>query len=109
MVEVLIACDDQLQSMSSLHGTMGKIREVIGGQGITIVGVKSRFAEASVAGEWRDVQIKFFFNSDANKHVCEIQIMHTFMKKVRERAGMHDTYENARNAIELLAATGRHA
>ena len=41
---------------------------------ITVCRVKKRFAEPSAAG-WADLMVKFYFNSDPNRHVCEIQLV----------------------------------
>jgi hypothetical protein len=106
LIQELMACDDLEASFSPYKGHVQHIRDQIGGKGLAIVGVKNRFAEAGVAGEWRDVMVKFYFDSDPDKHVCEIQIMHTRLAKVREQNKMHDVYDDARNALELLAAAG---
>lgn len=107
LVDVLMACDDHQQAYSSLKGSVQDIRDAIGGRALAIVGVKNRFSTGSVSGEWRDVQIKFYFESDSNKHVCEIQLMHRLLANVREQGGRHEIYDAARNALELLDYTGR--
>lgn len=106
LVMVLMACDDREQKHSTLKDAVQGVRDAIGGRALAIVGVKNRFSTGSVSGEWRDVQIKFYFESDVNKHICEIQIMHVRLADVRENGGRHDIYDHARNAMELLEFTG---
>lgn len=77
------------------------VRKAIGGS-LNFVGVNNRLSTGSESGERRDVQLKFYFSSDKEKHICEIQIMHASLADVRAA----DVYDHARNAIELLEYTG---
>lgn len=75
---------------------------------ITVVRVKNRFYKPAPGG-WRDVLINFFFADDRERHICEIQVMHTHLLSVREDMGAHHEYSAFRSAVDIVAwyeATG---
>ena len=110
LVELLMACDlDEVGTSRYKRG--GSIIMTTIADSIAIVGVKNRWSDAGASGcgGWRDAQIKFFFKSDPNKHVCELQVSHTLLANVRKGMGLHHVYASARNALELLEAVGASA
>ena len=46
--------------------------------------------------------INFYLNSDSNKHICELQLVHTQMMTARKGLPGHAVYNRVRNASELL-------
>jgi hypothetical protein len=72
---------------------------------IRIVDVKNRW-NASTEGGWCDALITFYFTTDFNKHICEIQFVHEVMMNIRSKLDAHRAYGVFRSAFELLEATG---
>jgi hypothetical protein len=87
-------------------GGMQEIAFVVGRmaerQDIVITRVKDRFIACPSAGGWRDCMINFYLMSDANKHICEIQLVHSQMMMARHGLPGHDVYNCVRNADELV-------
>jgi hypothetical protein len=108
LVKLLMAIDrgDPPEAAHSPYAETGgqRIMKALGDDSIVIVGVKNRWKED--AAGWRDAQIKFYFASDANKHVCELQLVHPLLMNVRSAMGLHEVYAKSRNACELLDAIG---
>jgi hypothetical protein len=107
LILLLMAADregDRPEAEHSPHKDTGgkEIILALGGDSIVIVGVKNRWKHA--VNGWRDAQIKFYFRSDPNKHVCELQLSHQLLANVRKGMGMHKVYAKSRNAVELLEA-----
>lgn len=75
---------------------------------ITIVSIKNRL-ETPTTGGWADVVLKFHFTNDPRKHVCEVQLAHVDMMRVRKRMNAHRAYSEYRCAGELLEATGQQS
>merc|ERR1712003_292223 len=67
---------------------------------IIVVRVKNRF-EKPAGGGWRDVLINFFFADDRERHICEIQVMHSHLLSVREDMGAHHEYGAFRAAVDI--------
>jgi hypothetical protein len=72
---------------------------------ICIVDVKDRW-KAPTSGGWSDVLLTFYFTDDANRHICEVQLVHADLMRVRTEWGAHSAYTSFRCALELLEATG---
>ena len=87
-------------------GGMQQIADLIGRmavrQDIVITRVKDRFIACPSAGGWRDCMINFYFKSDANNHICEIQLVHAQMLMARHGLPGHDVYNCVRNADEIV-------
>ena len=75
---------------------------------ISIVSIKNRLNTPATGG-WSDVLLKFHFADDPNKHICEIQLAHGDMMRVRKRMNAHRAYSEYRCAGELLEATGQQS
>ena len=75
---------------------------------LTVTRVKDRFFKAPSAGGWRDIMINFYLNSDSNKHICELQLVHTQMMTARKGLPGHAVYNRVRNASELLLLMDIH-
>jgi hypothetical protein len=108
LILLLMAADREVDRPEAEHSpskdTVGEeIILALGGDSIVIVGVKNRWKHA--VNGWRDAQIKFYFRSDPNKHVCELQLSHQLLANVRKGMGMHKVYAKSRNAVELLEAS----
>jgi hypothetical protein len=72
---------------------------------IHIVDVKNRW-NVPTDGGWCDALITFYFHADANKHICEMQVVHEDMMSIRSEYKAHRAYGVFRSALELLEATG---
>lgn len=114
----------QFSSMSQLHDALillqgsdtndaNKPDEVMD-QRIEILRVKNRFKHPT-SGGWADVMLNFRFVDQSGKpmhgkgagHVCEIQLIHEKLLKVRGDWGAHAKYSKFRTSIQLLEAAGR--
>jgi hypothetical protein len=73
---------------------------------IVIVSVKNRWNTPSSTG-WHDGLILFYFQDDENKHICELQLVHSLLNNVRKGMGAHKTYSQYRSAEELMLAIKR--
>ena len=73
---------------------------------LTVTRIKDRFFKSPSAGGWRDIMINFYLNSDSNKHICELQLVHTQMMTARKGLPGHAVYNRVRNASELLLLMG---
>ena len=76
---------------------------------VAVVRIKDRFNSPS-AGGWRDLMINFVVtggsDSDATRHVCEVQIVHEMMLTARKGLPGHEIYAVVRNASELIESVG---
>ncbi len=43
---------------------------------LTPVRGKERFVSNPSSGGWRDYMLCFYLNDDANRHICELQVVH---------------------------------
>lgn len=69
---------------------------------IEINHIKDRLTTPSPGG-WADILINFKFADDSNKHVCEIQVMHSKMMLQRDAmGGQHDSYVLSRSIAEIF-------
>ena len=97
LLDLLASCDPKEgNGLSKSAGVKEKIR---------IVGVKNRWL-APTSGGWSDALITFYFEDDVTKHICEVQLVHADMMRVRKEMGAHKGYTTFRCALELLEATG---
>jgi hypothetical protein len=94
IVRGLVACE----KMSDIAVA---IRELVDHPDIEIIRWKNRFARPS-SGGWRDFLVCFFFRSDKQKHICEMQVAHTKMLKARQGLGGHAIYNCVRNGAEFI-------
>ena len=95
VVRGMIRC----QSMTDVALAVEKVTDC---DSITVVRVKDRFVASPTEGGWRDCQICFFLNSDPNKHVCELQVVHEHLYNNRANLPGHLVYGRIRNALEIL-------
>ena len=95
VVRGMIRC----QSMTDVALAVEKVTDC---DSITVVRVKDRFVATPTEGGWRDCQICFFLNSDPNKHVCELQVVHEHLYNSRATLPGHLVYGRIRNALEIL-------
>ena len=95
VVRGMIRC----QSMTDVALVVEKVTEC---DRLTVVRVKDRFVASPTDGGWRDCQICFFLNGDANKHVCELQVVHEHLYTSRAHLPGHLVYGRVRNALEIL-------
>ena len=66
-----------------------------------VVRVKDRFVANPTSSGWRDLMINFFFVDDPNRHVCEVQVVHSKMLVARQGLPGHAIYGRTRNALEV--------
>ena len=95
IVRGMIECDG-MQQIAEMIERMGERQEIV------IARVKDRFIACPSAGGWRDCMINFYFKSDVNKHICEIQLVHSQMLMARKGLPGHDVYNRVRNADEIV-------
>ena len=85
--------------------TMDQVAEIVrrmqGASAIVVTRVKDRFLTAPSAGGWRDCMINFYLREDPNKHICEVQLVHTQLLMARKGLPGHDVYNRVRNADEI--------
>lgn len=95
-----MACDAHLAGNTYINAAeLGFYEEIV------LVGIKNRWAQPTPAG-WGDTLITFYFATDPNKHICELQLVHERMFRVRSKWNAHKSYREVRTALELLEATG---
>lgn len=102
--ELLLACDVNERSRAKLQS--GLLGAECGKVDIVIVRIKDRFNNPNDSG-YADTMVNFYFASDPNKHICEVQLMHTQLTTIRRDQGAHKFNNRTRSAVELLEATGR--
>lgn len=110
VVNLLMACDKHVATTGDsekIFETEEGIQHTISTGGLAIVGIDSTLTGIPCLGGWRDVTIKFYFEADKNKHVCEIQVVHAAFAAAQQAPGYGAAYEAAMNAMELLSSTGR--
>jgi surface protein len=95
IVRGMIECTNMSQIAAIIDGFQAR-------QDVTVTRIKDRFFKAPSAGGWRDIMINFYLNSDSNKHICELQLVHTQMMTARKGLPGHAVYNRVRNASELL-------
>eukprot|EP00746_Dinoflagellata_sp_MGD_P068102 gnl/MRDRNA2_/MRDRNA2_28083_c0_seq1.p1 gnl/MRDRNA2_/MRDRNA2_28083_c0~~gnl/MRDRNA2_/MRDRNA2_28083_c0_seq1.p1 ORF type:complete len:1139 (+),score=217.88 gnl/MRDRNA2_/MRDRNA2_28083_c0_seq1:112-3528(+) len=78
------------------------LQEMAKSQSIVLVRIKERFLEAPSGGGWRDLMVNFYFRSDHNRHICEVQVAHELMLTARKGLPGHVIYGRSRNALELI-------
>merc|ERR1711865_358187 len=95
IVRGMVECTNMSQIAAIVNGFQTR-------SDLTVTRVKDRFFKAPSAGGWRDIMINFYLNSDSNKHICELQLVHTQMMTARKGLPGHAVYNRVRNASELL-------
>jgi len=67
---------------------------------VRVHGINDRFARPR--GGWADVSLYFSFDDpECGQVVCELQLVHYKMMKVREEFGAHDAYNDDRFSGEV--------
>ena len=46
--------------------------------------------------------VNFYFEDDGDRHICEVQLVHSQMYLLRKEMGAHKTYGQVRGAKEIL-------
>jgi hypothetical protein len=98
---VRLLCD--LDVKLTVTGETGGIAEKI-----CITRSKGRFAKPT-SGGWGDIMVNYYFEGDVNRHICEVQLVHTQLYTVRKNMGAHATYNLFRSTMELLTMVGEDA
>lgn len=75
---------------------------------VEVVRIKDRISSVLKATSlgWTDVMINLRFRSDANRHICEVQLFHETSMKCRSTLGGHKEYVQFRTIAELFEASG---
>jgi len=68
---------------------------------------KGRFAKPT-SGGWADIMVNFYFETDNQQHICEVQLVHTQLYNVRTKMGAHRSYAVFRATLELLLMNGNN-
>jgi len=71
---------------------------------VEVVRIKDRISsveQATVLG-WTDIMINLRFRTDANRHICELQLFHETSMKCRSLLGGHSEYVQYRAIAELF-------
>jgi hypothetical protein len=94
MVRCMVECDScaAMQEVFELLLAHG---------GIEVMRVKDRLTHPTPMA-WADVMVNFRLRSDANQHVCEVQIVHKKLLLARSGLGGHGPYAKVRAASEIL-------
>jgi hypothetical protein len=98
LLELLIACDVNEAVLSKSRGW-----DAVGAgltASIVILGVKNRWKKPT-SGGWSDAMIIFTFVGDPTSHICEVQLVHTDMMRVRTKMNAHKGYGAFRCALAL--------
>ena len=98
IVRGMVTCS----SMADVAELVRRMEKAAGEQ-IVLTRCKDRFVESPSAGGWRDCMLNFYLKSDANRHICELQLVHEQMLTARKGLPGHAVYNRVRNACELLA------
>jgi len=94
VVRLLRSLDTDLRSEA---GSTGGITDKI-----VVTRSKGRFGKPT-SGGWADIMVNFYFEEDdVNRHVCEVQLVHSQLYTIRKNMGAHATYAIFRAALELL-------
>jgi hypothetical protein len=94
MVRCMVECEScaAMQEMLELLLAHGDIE---------VMRVKDRLTHPTPMA-WADVMMNFRLRSDANQHVCEVQIVHKKLLLARSGLGGHGPYAKVRAASEIL-------
>ena len=106
LLELLLACDPDEATGAKARGWSAASAGIT--EQISIVGVKNRWRKPTTGG-WSDTLLTFTFVDDPAQHICEVQLVHHAMMRVRKQMGAHKGYGIFRCALELLEATGNDA
>ena len=93
-----LLCD--LDSELFVTGQAGGILEKI-----CITRTKDRFGHPT-SGGWADIMVNFYFEDDGDRHICEVQLVHSQLYTVRKNMGAHQTYSMFRAALEIMEMLG---
>jgi hypothetical protein len=102
LLELLIACDKSEATDSETRGWSAVNAGLA--ETISICSVKDRW-KTPTSGGWSDTMITFTFVGDPTSHICEVQLVHTDMLRVRKEMGAHKGYAAFRcvaNGVVLL-------
>mmetsp|Transcript_35615 Transcript_35615/g.107161 ORF Transcript_35615/g.107161 Transcript_35615/m.107161 type:complete len:428 (-) Transcript_35615:303-1586(-) len=99
--ELILACEAG-QPNAKLDGSL--LGENV--DNIVILRIKDRFNEPNASG-YADTMINFYFADDVNRHVCEIQLIHSQLMTIRKEQKSHNFNNRTRSAIELLESVGK--
>ena len=88
---------DSIKEIAEVVSTMCEWKSIV------VVRIKDRFHKPSYGG-WRDVMVNYYLADDHDKdrHICELQIVHSMMVTAREGLSGHAIYNRVRNAAEIL-------
>ena len=103
LLQLFLACDPTEMPTSKERGWDAAQAGIT--ERIAIVGLKNRL-QTPTSGGWSDALLTFYFLEDPQKHICEVQLVHADMMRVRKQMGAHKGYAVFRCALELLEATG---
>jgi hypothetical protein len=94
----IVRCMVEYKTMAALAAG---VRALEACKNVTVLRVKDRFSNPTPGG-WMDVMVSVEIKGDRNKHVCEVQFVHTNLLLIRKGMGGHDEYAVYRSAVELL-------
>jgi hypothetical protein len=89
---------DEFGDASRLEGIEPRFR-------IRLIRIKCRFS-APTSGGWADLLVNFVFLDDPSKHICELQVQHETLLRVRKESNAHEKYNVFRSAFEILETVG---
>jgi hypothetical protein len=101
LLEFMLAC-----SAVGTHSTENAVALGKGREAIVIMEITDRMGAPSSHGQWPLTEVHFYFADDVNKHVCEVQLVHSAIQRLREQHGANLVYKQVRTASELMGATG---
>ena len=89
----------------TLHEVAEVVDDMCSCGAIEVVRIKDRFHEPS-SGGWSDCMINYVLRDDPNRHICEVQIVHSKLMMARHGIGSHEVYAKLRGEREVLEKLG---
>eukprot|EP00039_Didymoeca_costata_P022557 m.346949 g.346949 ORF g.346949 m.346949 type:complete len:329 (+) comp30824_c0_seq1:617-1603(+) len=100
--DLILACDEKLPCERDKKQTRNLLFKKKPSEAkIVVVRISDRFA-APTSGGWAVTIINFYFADDSNKHICEIQLVHSQLMAVRKQLDAHVAYNQFKAARDLL-------
>lgn len=99
---------DLLQACSALGMSCPKDAEKLGKsrEAIVITAVHDRMHSPAADGKWPITTVHYYFADDVHRHVCEIELVHSAIHRVRSEHGAEKLYCQIRTSVELVGALG---
>jgi len=101
LLDLMLACSALTTSCPKDAEALGKNREAI-----VITAVQDRVLSPVADGKWPTTTINYYFADDVHRHVCEVELVHSEIDRVRSEHGAEKLYCQVRTSVELMGALG---